>query len=61
MKEVYIIFYNGESMYEITTDPVYIIRNLMEHGYSYDDMLLYKAKELDFTVDFNDMEVKIKE
>ena len=61
MRDVYIIIYDSETMFEVTPDPILVVRRLIERGYSYDDMLLFKAKEIDFTVDFTNMEIKLKD
>lgn len=61
MEDSYIIIYDDGHQFEITTDPVYVIHNLMQSGYPHDDMLLFKGKEIDFTVDFTNMEIRIKD
>ena len=61
MKDIYILLYNGESMIEIVDNPTSIIRSLIESGYSYDEMRLFKGKEIDFTVDLTNADIKVKE
>lgn len=61
MNTGYLIVYDNETMYEFTDNPQHTIRQLITQGYGYDDMNLYRSEELDFTVTFPGMEVKIKE
>ena len=61
MKDIYMIIFDDESDFLITTEPEQEIRALVIKGISYDDMRLFKGREIDFTVDFINMEVRIKE
>lgn len=61
MEEVYIIIYDEDNLFVVSTDPEYVIGNLIEHGYGYDDMRIFKGREIDFTVDSTRAQVSIKE
>lgn len=61
MKDIYMIIFDNESDFLITTEPEQEVRALIIKGISYDDMRLFKGKEIDFTVEFPDVEVNIKE
>jgi len=55
------IVFDEESDFAITTAPEHEIKRLIINGVSYDDMRLFKGKELDFTVEFPEIKVHIKE
>lgn len=61
MEDIYLIVYDEESDFSLTTAPEHEIKRLITNGVSYDDMRLFKAKEIDFTVEFPGIEVKIKD
>ena len=59
--DIYIVVFDDESQFGITTEPKHEIERLIRNGVSYDDMRLYKGKEIDFTVELPEIEVHIKE
>lgn len=64
MNDTYIIIYENEDRWAEAVDipeAEAIILHLIRKGYGYDDMRLFKAKELDFTVDILNAKVHIKE
>ena len=64
MKDNYIIVYEDENRWTEAVDiseVESIIIHLIRDGYGYDDIRLFKAKELDFTVDILNAKVKVKD